>query len=267
MKIVDLTAPWEEGMTATHPEYPRAPLLWRVKVHKYLTHSLTAEWSAVGPPPLYGGLPPDAAVGGSGIGGEQDEQVIISTQMGTHIDAPLHAEPNSKVDAMALPLERCMGSAVMLDFRALCSEPYAISAEDLDTAERESGTKVQDGDIVIIHTGWAARWGYGPNASPSEYVREWDVNPGLGDDAPPWFINRNVKLVGIDAANIDYDLRLTNRLNFLLQEAIGRDPILVVENLVNLDQLSESRFFFAAIPFPIKGGSGSPVRAIAVTED
>src|SRR5262249_37090695 len=156
-------------------------------------------------------------------------------------DAPLHAYDDSKWDVFSLPLERCMGEAVLLDVRSLCLQPYAISAKDLDEAEKRSGSKVQDGDIVIIHTGWAARWGYGPNADPKMYVGEHDKNPGLSSDTPPWFIKRNVKLVGIDTANIDYNLRLTNRINFLWRETVGKEPILIVENLINLEKIDSVR--------------------------
>jgi kynurenine formamidase len=152
----------------------------------------------------------------------------------------------------------------MLDFRALCSEPYAISAEDLDTAERESGTKVQDGDIVIIHTGWAARWGYGPHSDRQRYGgTEHARNPGLGTDTPPWFIERHVKIVGSDGFNLDADSHFTNHWNFLFRDMIGEEPIQVIENLVNLEQIPEPRFFFIGLPMPIKDGSGSPIRALA----
>ena len=46
----------------------------------------------------------------------------------------------------------------MLDLRHLCKEPYAITIEDLEKAKKVND-KIQENDIVIIHTGWAASWG------------------------------------------------------------------------------------------------------------
>src|SRR5262249_29486030 len=155
----------------------------------------------------------------------QSEQVIIGTHMGTHIDAALHAYADSKQDAAAIPLEKCYGEAVMLDVRSLCEEPYALTVRDLEEAEKESGTQVREGDIVIIHTGWAARWGYGPNADQQKYMRPYGVNPGLGRDTPPWFIERGVTLVGIDTINVDYDHTITNHINFLWRETINEEPV------------------------------------------
>jgi kynurenine formamidase len=73
---------------------------------------------------------------------------------------------------------------------------------------------------------------------------------------------RKVKAVGIDLSNADTtsDMSRPSHLQ-LLGNAIG-----IMENLVNLDQLSKKRFFFAGIPLKIKGLSGSPIRAIAIEE-
>ena len=43
--------------------------------------------------------------------------------------------------------------------------------------------------------------------------------------------------------------------------------VLLAENLANLDQLPQDRpFLFIALPLRIQGGTGSPVRAIAVLD-
>ena len=39
-----------------------------------------------------------------------------------------------------------------------------------------------------------------------------------------------------------------------------------MENLVNLDKLSKTRFIFMGIPLKVSGLSGSPIRAIAVED-
>ncbi len=124
--------------------------------------------------------------------------------------------------------------------------------------------EVERGDIVILHTGWLARWGVGPTADRSKYGSV--PNPGLHRDTPPWFIEREIKLVGGDIPNIDYDMTSSCHVNFLCREVIGKPPILIIENLANLEQVPVPRFLFVGLPLPIREGSGSPIRAVAVIE-
>jgi len=68
-------------------------------------------------------------------------------------------------------------------------------------------------------------------------------------------VKSGVKLVGIDSMSIGNEE--VHRL--LLGEGIP-----IIENLTNLKLLKGKRFLFFAFPLPIVGGSGSPVRAVAI---
>jgi kynurenine formamidase len=110
-----------------------------------------------------------------------------------------------------------------------------------------------------------ARWGTGPNADRERYGAI--PNPGLHRDSPPWFLDRGVKLVGGDIPNIDYDMTSSCHVNFLCREAAGKEPVLIIENLANLEQVPVSRFLFVGLPLPIRHGTGSPIRAVAVIDE
>jgi kynurenine formamidase len=72
--------------------------------------------------------------------------------------------------------------------------------------------------------------------------------------------NRAVKAVGIDTASIDYgqsQLFETHRLLY------ARD-IPAFENLNALERLPLRGAFLIALPMKIKGGSGAPLRAVAI---
>jgi kynurenine formamidase len=43
--------------------------------------------------------------------------------------------------------------------------------------------------------------------------------------------------------------------------------VYIIEGLGNLEQVVGQRLRFAALPLPVPGSSGSPVRAVAWTED
>jgi kynurenine formamidase len=259
--LVDLTPRLEEGMAINHKYHPRAPVLFINQRHEFIQYFYEHFWAENGPPPLFDGMPPEFAEAPRGRGWVS-EHVMIHTHLGTHVDSALHYWEHSPEDAASIPLERCYGDAVILDFRELCQEPYAITIADIEAAERRSGERIHDGDIVIVHTGWASRFGYGPNADREQYGRE--PQPGLHHDAPAWFIERGVKLVGCDVPNLDYDMHSSAHVNFLCREVIGKPVISIVENLANLERITQSRFTYIGFPLPIVGGSGSPIRAVAV---
>ena len=261
--IIDLTLRIEEGAVNNHPNHPRAPLLWSNQRHDVTQYVFSYFWTKENVP-LYDGLPAEAGEGGKGHGWAS-EQVLIGTHMGTHIDAPYHFENDPSQDAASISLEQAYGDTILLDLRDVCKgDKHKITMEELDEAESRTGDKVWPGDIVLIHTGHTARYAYGVEASVDKYATLYS---GLAHDASQWFIERKVKLVGIDSPNVDsHDLICPAHVNFLLRRRAGKEPILIVENLGYLEKIAVTRFKFIAFPLPIVGGSGSPVRATALME-
>lgn len=260
-KIIDLTLKIKEGAVVNHPNHPRAPVLWKSQRHD-ITHLYVKEFWTKENIPLFDGLPEEAREGGKGHGWAS-EQVLIGTHMGTHIDAPLHFDNDPDQDAASIKLEQAFGDALLLDLREACAGgKHAIKIEELNDAESKSGDKVKPGDIVILHTGHVAKHALGPDSDISKYATLYS---GLAHDASEWFIKKQVKLVCIDGPNVDcHDIICSAHVNFLLRKRIGKEPILMVENLANLDKIPVNRFTFFALPLPIVDGSGSPVRAVAI---
>jgi kynurenine formamidase len=262
--LIDLTPVLEEGTQVNHPHHPRAPIVLPNQKYDFVRHFYADTWRRGGGPPTFDGMPAEWATP-EGARGWRNEEVLIHTHLGAHVDAAQHFNPDSPQDAAAIPLETCFGPAVLLDFRHLGDEPFPITVDDLDEAERRAGVEVGEGDIVILHTGWLARWGIGPNADRERYGAI--PNPGLHRDSPPWFLDRGVKLVGGDIPNIDYDMTSSCHVNFLCREAAGKEPVLIIENLANLERVPVPRFLFIGLPLPIRHGTGSPIRAVAVIDE
>ena len=85
--------------------------------------------------------------------------------------------------------------------------------------------------------------------------------PGLHPDAARWLAsNRRIKAVGIDTASIDYGQSSQYESHRTLFE---RD-IPAFENLAALDRLPLRGATIVALPMKIGGGSGAPLRAIAI---
>lgn len=264
VSLIDLTPTLEEGMQANHPYHPRGPVVLPNQFFYMTSHWQKNTWEEGGAPPAFDGLPEDL-VTPSSARGMKSEEVLIHTHLGTHMDSALHYYPDSRQDAAAIPLESCYGSAVLLDFRHKGEEPFEITVEDLEAAERRAGETVREGDIVLFHTGWMARWGIGEAADRYRYGSV--PNPGLHKDTPGWFIERGAKVVGGDVANIDFDMTSSCHMNFLCREAAGKQPVQIIENLAHLERVPVSRFTFIGFPLPIRGGTASPIRAVAVIEE
>ena len=184
---------------------------------------------------------------------------------GTHLDAPLHfAQGAQAVDQ--IPLERFVGPAVVVDVvpQAEANRDYLVTAEDLQRTEREQGPIPSDA-IVLIRTGFSRRW---PDAARylgtanrgTEAVRELHF-PGMHPDAVKWLVaNRPIKAIGIDTASIDYGQSTLYEAHRLLFER----NIPAFENLTALERLPPRGAFIVALPMKIGGGSGAPLRAIAI---
>lgn len=183
---------------------------------------------------------------------------------GTHLDAPVHfAEGKHTTDE--IPLGQLMGPAVVVDVapQADSSADYLVSTGDLATWEAAHGA-IPAGAIVLIRTGWGSRWPdrarylgtaqTGPAAVPGLHF------PGLHLDAARLLVRRKVNAVGIDTPSIDYGQSTT----FGVHRRLFASNIPGFENVANLDRLPATGAFVIALPMKIGGGSGGPLRIVAL---
>jgi kynurenine formamidase len=184
---------------------------------------------------------------------------------GTHVDAPVHfAEGGASVDQ--IPLERLVAEGVRVDVSAACARDrdHAVTQVELEAFEAEHG-RIPPGAIVLLHTGFARYWpdrarylghaGRGAEAAAGLHF------PGLSGDAARWLAEeRRVAAVGIDTASIDPG----PSQDFAAHQALSAHAVPAFENLTNLDALPPRGFRVAALPMPIAGGSGAPLRAVAI---
>jgi kynurenine formamidase len=184
---------------------------------------------------------------------------------GTHVDAPIHfAQGHQTVDR--IPLERLVGAAVVIDVTEAASgnADYQVSADDLQRAEARDG-RIPDGAIVLIRTGFSTRWPdaakYLGTAERGEAGAAKLHFPGLHPAAAAWLIaNRSIAAIGIDTASIDHGPSTL----FESHRALFAKDIPAFENLANLDRLPARGAHVVALPMKIAGGSGAPLRAIAI---
>ena len=184
---------------------------------------------------------------------------------GTHLDSPVHfAKGHYTVDQ--LPLEQLMGSAIVIDVTAQCAKnpDYLVSVADIESWEKSNG-RIPAGTIVLLRTGFGKfypdRKRYlGTEERGAEAVAKLHF-PGLDPAAARWITqNRAIKAIGLDTASIDYG---QSQL-FETHRTLFEKNIPAFENVANLDQLPAKGFSVIALPMKIKGGSGGPLRIIAI---
>ena len=182
---------------------------------------------------------------------------------GTHLDAPLHfAEGGRSTDQV--PLEQLIASAVVIDVtrQAAKDRDYRLAREDVLGFEKQHG-RIAAGTIVLLRTGWSRHW---PDAKA--YLGDDTAGdasklsfPSYGVEAARLLVEeRRVAALGIDTASIDYG----RSTDFQVHRVAAAQNVPGLENLTNLDQLPATGAIVIALPMKIEGGSGGPLRAVAL---
>lgn len=184
---------------------------------------------------------------------------------GTHLDSPVHfAKGRLTVDQ--IPLQQLMGSAIVVDVTSQCAAnpDYLVSVADFQNWERRNG-RIRPGTIVLLRTGYGKfypdRKKYlGTDERGDAAVAKLHF-PGLDPAAARWLTqSRSIKAIGLDTASID---RGQSTL-FESHRILFDKNIPAFENVANLEQLPVKGFSVIALPMKIKGGSGGPLRIVAL---
>ncbi len=181
---------------------------------------------------------------------------------GTHLDAPLHFA-DGKWSAADVPVDRLVAPAVVLDVRrqAAADRDYRLTAPDVAAWESAHG-RIPTGAIVLLRTGWSERWPdrlrYFGSASTSD-ARDLHF-PSYGAEAVKLLLDRQVAALGVDTASIDHG----PSRDFPVHRLTAAANVPGLENLDQLDKLPEVGAWLVALPMKIAGGTGGPLRAVAL---
>ena len=177
------------------------------------------------------------------------ELLFLSSHTGTHIDAPYHfLKDGQKIHQIVT--RRLVTEAILIKIRKGANQ--SITKDDIQKFERKYG-KIDDGSTVIFHTGWQK------NLKKESYFLR---NPGLAVSAAKYLASKKVNLVGIDSPSID----LGKDSKFSVHRILAKSGILIVENLANLEKINSEMFHLIVAPLKLKNATGSPVRAMALTD-
>ena len=172
---------------------------------------------------------------------------------GTHVDAPVHFDPRpGALSVEQMPLENFYTSAFCIDLSHVPLKT-AATLEEVQAAVAASGQTIQKGDTVLIWMATNERLLGKPG-----YLHDF---PGLSLPAIHWLAEQGIGMFGVEAISPAPE----GEPNFLAHMACGELGITHMECLANLHSLiGRGRFTFIGFPLKIRGGSASPIRAVAM---
>lgn len=178
----------------------------------------------------------------------------LGEHTGTHVDAINHMARQYRGQSIdTMPLTRFYTEGICLDlsYKGLRE---LIEPADLERALTEAGLEINTGDTVLLYTDHYRR-AFGTD--------DWQNGPGISRDAARWLGGQRIAAFGVEMASPG----VRHVSNKEVHHICGEMGFTHYENMINLHQLiGRGRFRFIGLPLKIRGGTGSPVRAVAVFE-
>ena len=227
------------------------------------------------PPFLYGLNKKHGDYVNPGGASSASEGLALGAHVGTHIDALCHFSCHGKlfggeevapVQTYAAGLERhtvdsiepLFRRGVLLDIPkvagvAVLPRDFVVTPEHMDA----TGVAVQAGDVVVIRTGWARYWD-----DAAQFISQVH-SPGPALAGAQWLSARKVFAAGSDTAPFEFtpSPEMAVHVHLLVQSGIH---IIECLNLEELAAAGATEFVFVAAPLKIRGGTGSPIRPVAL---
>ncbi len=186
---------------------------------------------------------------------------------GTHFDAPVHWVsgkdlPDNSVDRISP--KKFIGPACVID---ICTEvsrdsDYLVTPEHIQRWEEQHG-RIPAGAWVLLRTDWSKR------KDQKDYINSKENGPhtpGLTKESSALLAHeRDVLGVGVETVGTDAGQAFSFDPPFPNHYLMHGSGKFGLASLCNLDQLAPTGALVIAAPLKIVGGSGSPLRVIAIT--
>lgn len=229
IEIIDLSQEIFTGM----PVFPGMP---EVNITMHVSHE---EWDDIS---------------GSEVVSPAVNRLELGEHTGTHVDAINHMARQYRGQSIdTMPLTMFYTEGICLDFSHKGLREL-IEPSDLEPALSEADLEIKEGDTVLLYTDHYRR-AFG--------TENWHHGPGISADAARWLGGQKIAAFGVETMAPG----VRNVSNKEVHHICGEMGFTHYENMINLHQLiGRGRFRFIGLPLRIRGGTGSPVRAVAVFE-
>ena len=181
-------------------------------------------------------------------------RLVLGEHTGTHVDSISHMARQYRgqsIDTMPLTMFYTEGLCLDLSHKGL---QELIEIADLERALSEADLAIKPGDTVLLYTDHYRR-AFGTS--------DWPKGPGISIEAARWLGMQKIAAFGVETMSPG----VPGVSNKEVHHICGELGFTHYENMINLYQLiGRGRFRFIGLPLKIRGGTGSPVRAVAVCE-
>lgn len=189
----------------------------------------------------------------------------IGEHAGTHLDAPTHwISGRSGIDVSEVPPRHLVAPAVVIDKCPECEKDpdYVLTVEDIRAFEAEHGP-LPEGGWLLLRTGWDAR------AHDAQAFLNADSgsprSPGFDAECARWIAEESPLIgVGVETVGIDAGAAAGFEPPFPVHYYLLGAGKYGVTQLANLSSLPPTGALFIVAPLKLTGGTGSPVRALAL---
>ncbi|MBW1297768.1 cyclase family protein [Aquimarina litoralis] len=228
-KIIDLSQEIYEGM----PVYKDLP---QVKVTVHNSHE---EWNGIKNPTTK-----TPAV----------HKLELGEHTGTHVDAINHMEIQHKGKSIdTMPLSMFYTEGICLDFSHKGLQEL-IEPNEIEFACKKANLEIRKGDTVLFYTDHYRKHFDSEN---------WSKGPGITTASAKWLGEKQIAAFGVETMSPG----VPGISNKEVHHVCGDMNFTHYENMINLHLLiGKGRFRFIGLPLKIRGGTGSPVRAVAIFE-
>lgn len=209
------------------------------------------------------------------------EMLTTGGHVGTHVDALGHIAVDGKVfggrdimnhQSATHGLEHgsveemgpLLGQGHLIDAEVVYGRELTpadgIGAEHLEEWFRDKPAP-GPGSVVLLRTGWMKKW-----PDYNDWLGLTTGLPGMRLDGAQWLSERGILATGSDTVNYEHKpsisvVALKVHVHNLVEKGIPIMECLDLEKLA-ADQVYD--FFFMALPLRVRGGTGSPLRPVAV---
>ena len=179
----------------------------------------------------------------------------LGEHTGTHVDSISHMAREHKSQSIdTMPLSMFYTEGICLDF-SYKRYKELITVSEIEKALEKANHTIKQGDTVLFYTDHY-RKAYG--------TENWPNGPGITIESAQWLGEKKISAFGVETMSPG----VPGVSNKEVHRICGRLGFTHYENMINLNKLVDrGRFRFIGLPLKIRGGTGSPVRAVAVFED
>lgn len=188
----------------------------------------------------------------------------MNEHTGTHFDAPVHWVtgkdlPNASVDS--LPVQNLVAPAVVLDFsaEAAANPDFLLTRAAIEQWEAGNG-RIEVGSWVLFRTDWSKRTGDDYTSRTADGAH----TPGPDVGAVELLVERDVLGFGVETIGTDWGQAHSLDPMYPAHHLLHGAGKYGLQCLANLDQLPARGALVIAPPLKIVGGSGSPLRVLAL---